>query len=108
MVSLAEIQALSKEIVEAIHPEKVLLFGSYAKGTATEKSDVDILVVVDELKEKKYKILSAINKKVWSKFDFEKDIKLYSKAEIEDWKNVKQAFVTTAIRESKTIYEKPK
>ena len=32
-------------IVERIHPEKIILFGSYAYGTPTEHSDFDLLVV---------------------------------------------------------------
>lgn len=32
-------------IVEKVHPEKIILFGSYAYGTPTEHSDFDLLVV---------------------------------------------------------------
>ena len=28
-------------------PKKIILFGSQAKGTATEKSDLDVCVVID-------------------------------------------------------------
>ncbi len=36
-----------RRIVEALHPEKIVLFGSYAYGTATPDSDVDLLVVME-------------------------------------------------------------
>jgi len=36
-----------KRIVRALHPEKIILFGSYAAGTPTADSDVDLLVVMD-------------------------------------------------------------
>ncbi len=29
------------------HPEKIILFGSYATGKVTEESDVDVLIVAD-------------------------------------------------------------
>ena len=32
-------------LVDRIHPEKVILFGSYAYGDPTEHSDVDLLVI---------------------------------------------------------------
>ncbi len=32
-------------LIRAFAPERVVLFGSYAKGTVTNKSDVDLLVV---------------------------------------------------------------
>jgi predicted nucleotidyltransferase len=40
-----EIAELTTRIVEAERPEKIILFGSYASGTATESSDVDLLVI---------------------------------------------------------------
>jgi predicted nucleotidyltransferase len=46
MVSMAEIQALADEIAEKFKPERIILFGSYAYGTPTEHSDVDLLVVL--------------------------------------------------------------
>lgn len=33
-------------IVQALHPEKIILFGSYAYGNPTPDSDVDLLVVM--------------------------------------------------------------
>jgi len=41
----AQIAQLTSKIVAAERPEKVILFGSYASGTATENSDVDLLVI---------------------------------------------------------------
>src|ERR1017187_1503053 len=40
-----EIAQLTARIVEAERPEKIILFGSYASGTATESSDIDLLVI---------------------------------------------------------------
>src|SRR6476661_7560165 len=41
------IGAVVRQIVEQFHPEKVILFGSYAYGVPDEDSDVDLLVVMD-------------------------------------------------------------
>jgi uncharacterized protein len=38
--------ALVKRIVDAVHPLRIVLFGSAARGEMTPDSDVDILVVV--------------------------------------------------------------
>lgn len=35
-----------KRIAETLHPEKIILFGSYAYGNPTPDSDVDLLVVM--------------------------------------------------------------
>ena len=42
------IESLVQEIVEAIHPLKIILFGSYAQDKANPESDIDVLVVMPE------------------------------------------------------------
>lgn len=46
-VTLRDIQKVVQQIVAHCHPQKVILFGSYAHGTPTEDSDVDLLVVME-------------------------------------------------------------
>ena len=47
MVSTKEIQTICDDIVREFAPRQVILFGSYAYGTPTEESDVDMLVVME-------------------------------------------------------------
>lgn len=46
-IDKAEIQSLAQMIGEIFQPECVILFGSYAYGTPTDDSDVDLLVIMD-------------------------------------------------------------
>ena len=46
-VTEALLRDITRRIVEAFHPEQVILFGSYAYGTPHRDSDVDLLVVKD-------------------------------------------------------------
>ncbi|MCL5103132.1 MAG: nucleotidyltransferase domain-containing protein [Armatimonadetes bacterium] len=46
MVSVESIKELSRRIVEEYRPERVVLFGSYAHGTPTVDSDVDLLIIM--------------------------------------------------------------
>ena len=49
---MVDIEVLKKEIVERLkplEPDKIILFGSYANGTATEESDVDLFLLKDGL-----------------------------------------------------------
>ena len=39
------IRRIVARVVEGYRPEKVILFGSYARGVPTEDSDVDLLIV---------------------------------------------------------------
>ncbi len=45
-VTLTEIQQFATEIAREFGPDQVILFGSYARGTAGPDSDVDLLVVM--------------------------------------------------------------
>ena len=47
MVSINQIEELGQRIGREFDADRVVLFGSYAEGTATEDSDVDLLVVAD-------------------------------------------------------------
>jgi predicted nucleotidyltransferase len=40
-----KLERLKKRIIELEQPEKIILFGSRARGTATEDSDFDLLVI---------------------------------------------------------------
>ncbi|RME89900.1 MAG: nucleotidyltransferase domain-containing protein [Anaerolineae bacterium] len=46
MIPMSEIRALAERIAEKFRPEKIILFGSYAYGTPTPDSDVDLLVIM--------------------------------------------------------------
>lgn len=45
--SLGTIERVTRKIVHAVHPRKVVLFGSYAYGQPNQDSDVDLLVIHD-------------------------------------------------------------
>ncbi len=45
MVAIIDIERFGRRIGEEFGAEKVILFGSYAQGTATQDSDVDLLIV---------------------------------------------------------------
>lgn len=46
-VSLQEIEDYSRKIATKFDPERIILFGSYARGNPTADSDVDLLVVLE-------------------------------------------------------------
>ena len=46
MIPMAQIQDLSNQIAREFSPERIVLFGSHARGEPTAESDVDLLVVM--------------------------------------------------------------
>ncbi len=98
------IEELVRRIVEAVHPEKIILFGSYAYGKPNEESDIDILVVMRS-NLPRYKRSIPIYR-VLADLLIPMDVLVYTPQEIEAWKDVPQAFITTVLRRGKAIYEK--
>lgn len=47
MVDIKKIQHEIVECLKPLKPDKVILFGSYANGTANEDSDIDLFLVKD-------------------------------------------------------------
>jgi predicted nucleotidyltransferase len=45
-IPMAAIRRFARQIAERFHPEKIILFGSYAYGTPHEESDVDLMVIM--------------------------------------------------------------
>ena len=99
------IQEIVRRIVDVSQPEKVILFGSRARGTAHPTSDIDLLVIAHTTQPRHrraaplYGVLSDILAPM--------AIVVYSPEEVQEWSEVHQAFVTTAIREGQVLYENP-
>ena len=92
-----------RRIVQAAKPRKVILFGSRARGEARPDSDFDLLVIAEST-EPRYR-RSAPLYGVLSDILLPMDIIVYNPEEVKEWSEVPRAFVTTAIREGKVLYE---
>jgi len=103
----AEINATLSNMVAKMRlvgaPEKIILFGSRARGDAHVDSDIDLLII-EHSSLPRYKRAARYRKAVAGMF-VAKDIVVWSPEEIEEWKDVPNAFVTTILREGKLLYE---
>ena len=42
---MEKLDAIREQVIQLCDPQKILLFGSQAKGTATAKSDIDLCII---------------------------------------------------------------
>ena len=68
MVNREDIQATCDDIVREFSPLQVILFGSYAYGTPTEDSDVDLLVIMDIPKSETRRHAKEMQKRIPERF----------------------------------------
>ena len=102
MISKYKINQIIKIIKDNINPEKIILFGSYANGNPDEHSDLDLLIVKDS-DVPRYKRGREIRKYLRG-IGVPLDIIVYTKDEIDRWKNVEEAFITQIMKNGKVLY----
>lgn len=76
--TIEEIKKILKELLDNMPVYSVILFGSYAKNTATQISDIDLVIDTKEtlIGFKLYSLITQIEEK------FEKDVDAFEKSEI--------------------------
>jgi predicted nucleotidyltransferase len=101
-----EIKSITECIVREYRPDKIILFGSWARGHANAQSDIDLLVISDREKRlPRYK--RGLNVRLLlSQFSSPKDILFYTHEDVERWRDVPQTFINTVLREGRVLYER--
>lgn len=94
-----------KRIVSAVDPEKIILFGSYAYGKPNKESDLDLLVVVKDEVKSCWRVASEVYGALCGLL-IPKDVVVVRLKDIEEWKNVPQAFITKVVSKGRVLYEK--
>lgn len=106
MVTLQDIERVAHRIAEEVRAERVILFGSHARGAADEQSDVDLLVVV-ESDEPPFKRSRPIYK-LFRPHPFAMDVIVYTPEELEEQAKTPLSFAATVLREGKVVYDRRK
>lgn len=107
MLKKSKITEIAWQIVKTINPQKIILFGSYARGNETDESDLDLLIIVDNSDLPPYKRSHVIRKCLRGITDVPRDIMVYTKEEIAEWAPVKFSFISNILAYGKILYENP-
>lgn len=78
MLNKIELENIIKKITENSSAKEIILFGSYAKGNATEESDIDLCVLLENGNYKKRDILKKIRKSLMVDYKYPLDLLLYT------------------------------
>jgi predicted nucleotidyltransferase len=104
LVSRELLRAITKRIVENIHPEKIILFGSYAYGEPTLDSDIDLLVI---MRNRKRSIKNAMTvDKLFSNRRFGMDILVRTPQELKARLERGDPFMQDITQKGKLLYER--
>lgn len=100
----SEIDDLIRRIVARVQPEKVIIFGSYAKGVPTINSDLDVFVIkqtdlpmanrADDLAPMLANTLLPV------------DVHIYTPEEVEEYRKEQFSFVNSVLKSGKTVFER--
>jgi uncharacterized protein len=92
-----------RRILSVSSPRKIVLFGSRATGRARPDSDLDVLIV-EESHLPRFKRSARYRRVLCGVFPA-KDIVVWTPAEIEEWRTVPHAFITSILATGKVLYE---
>ena len=99
------LQSIATRITEAIHPQKIILFGSWARGEGGSHSDVDLLIIQesDLPRPQRY----AIVRRLFWGMGIPMDILVYTPEEFERYQSVPGSLTHTVAHEGRVLYARP-
>jgi predicted nucleotidyltransferase len=104
-LSAAEyIPSLTERIIAYCDPLRIILFGSFARDDAGPDSDIDLLVVLPEVEDRR-KVAIEIRRKL-SDLPVGKDIIVTTPDEIERRGDLVGTILRPALREGRVLYER--
>ena len=103
MISDEALNEVKQRLVNGFHPDRIILFGSHARGTADERSDVDILVV-SPITGSRRKLVLAMDRALWG-LRLARDIIVLTPEEFERDRQIPGTIARPASLEGQVLYE---
>ena len=103
MISQEKILEAARVLHETAKPAKVILFGSYARGEATEDSDVDFMVIEPAVENRVKETLRL--RKAIRPLKLANDLLVYSRADVEKKEDWCSTAIYWALKEGKVLYD---
>lgn len=98
-----EIEKITNQVIKNYQPQKIILFGSAARGDFNENSDIDMLIVkdtpgrrVDRIKD----LLFSVD------YNLPFEPLVYTPQELQERENLGDSFILEVLNQGKIIYER--
>ena len=98
------IAQMVQRIVARFRPIKIILFGSYARGTAGPDSDVDLLVVMPFTGSRRAKMVELLG--AVQRISFPVDVLVATPKELIRKRRIAGSLICSAAEEGKIVYER--
>ena len=104
MIKWKQIEDFARRVAQEFSPDRIVLFGSHARGTASPESDVDLLVIMRTRKRPAQQALE-IRQRIRRRFPL--DLLVRTPRDVARRVAQKDSFLTSVLAEGETLYESP-
>ncbi len=98
------LNVMIERIVSGFQPERIILFGSYARGEANEQSDIDLLVVMPDGTDRRKTAIAMLS--ALGGLGVAKDVIVTTPDEIARRGDLIGTVLRPALREGRVLYER--
>lgn len=98
-------QAIIDRIIEYCRPEKIILFGSFARGEEKSNSDIDLLIIKDSNKKRPFRVKEVFEAVRGMDREYALDPIVYTPDEIDKRLALGDYFIREIVQEGKVLYE---
>jgi len=106
MTAIDALPEIIRRLVDTGKPERIILFGSWAKGTNRPDSDLDLLVIEAEPfgeSRSRFREIGRLERAL-GRVPYPTDILVYSREEVERWRSSPNHVIAKALKEGTEIY----
>ncbi len=98
------IQDITKKIVAQFNPVQIIVFGSFARGEENKNSDLDLLVVMNSVQDRRRTAIEI--RQALREFSISKDIIVTTPEQLRERSQVVGTVFRSAMLDGKVIYER--
>ena len=103
MISRASIKKAVDILVREARPQKIILFGSFARGEETEDSDADFFIIEKDVADKRREMVRL--RKALSPLRIPVDLMVSDEKTVREWGSVPSTTMYWALQEGEVLYE---